>query len=129
MKTAVVAFCLVIAAPAGGEEAIYRVRGGESPVAAAANGYTQVVRPVSETVVEVSVSTSFAPVGETATYGQILAGDRPVLPPDFALPVPLASLLTPDLDAWEAATVVLIWVSRRIWRWKARTGARRTPFR
>ena len=114
MRTAVVAFCLVIATSAGGEEAAYRVWGGDSPVEAAANGYTQQVRPVSENMVDVSVSTSFAPIGETSTYGQILTGERPVLPPDFSLPPRLAKLLTPDIDAWEAATVVLIWVARHL---------------
>ena len=114
MRAALFALSCLLAANAACEEASYRISGGELPTSAAANGYVQEVRSTGDSAVEVHVYTSLSPIGESTSYGKVLAGDRPDVPDAFVLPPRLVELLTPDLDAWEAATVVLTWVARHL---------------
>lgn len=114
MKAAVVGLCLCAASSAFGTEAVYRVIGGRAPAESAANGFLQQVQELADGEYEVRVTTSLAPIGASGSYARVLAGARPALPQGFELPQSLARLLTPDLDAWQAATAVLEWVSVRI---------------
>lgn len=113
MKSVVFACGLLLVTPAHGEEALYRVTGG-NPVPAAANGFHQEVTPVTDGVFEVHVVTSQAPIESAGTYGSEFRGETPDVPEGFALPGRLAKKLTPDLDAWEAATIVLEWAANHI---------------
>jgi hypothetical protein len=105
--------CFLAALPAAGEEASYLVIGGEVPVAAASNGYAQVVRPVASGS-EVRVATTLAPIGARGSYADVLAGERPKIPAGFKLPRRLLTELRPDLDAWQAATLVLEWAADNV---------------
>ena len=107
-------FCLLATLPAAGEEASYLVVGGDVPVAAASNGYAQIVRLVAEGNAEVRVATTLAPIGAEGTYADILAGERPSVPAGFELPRRLLVELRPDLDAWQAATLILEWAADNV---------------
>lgn len=98
---------LLTASTAVGAEARYMVAGGDVPVPAASNGYSQVVRRIAGGGTEVRVATSLTPIGASGTYADILAGDRPRVPAGFALPRRLLEELRPELGAWQAATLVL----------------------
>jgi hypothetical protein len=104
-------FCLLTTLPASGEEASYIVVGGDLPVAAASNGYAQNVRLVAGGSAEVQVATTLAPIGAEGTYADILAGEIRDMPAGFELPRRLLSELRPELDAWQAATLVLEWAA------------------
>ena len=106
--------CLLATLPAAGEEASYVVVGGDVPVAAASNGYSQIVRPVAEGSTEVRVATTLAPIGAGGTYADVLGGERPKVPAGFELPRRLLTELRPDLDAWQAATLVLEWAADNV---------------
>lgn len=106
--------CFLATVPAAGEEASYVVVGGDIPVAAASNGYAQVVRRIEKGRTEVRVATSLAPIGAGGTYADVLAGDRQKVPAGFELPRRLLTELRPDLDAWQAATLVLEWAADNI---------------
>ncbi len=106
--------CLLATLPAAGEEASYIVVGGDIPVAAASNGYAQIVRPVAEGSVEVRVATTLAPIGAGGTYADVLAGERPKVPAGFELPQRLQIKLRRDLGAWQAATLILEWAANKI---------------
>jgi len=113
MKAALFACGLLVVFPAHGEEALYLVTGGE-PVPAAANGYHQEVTRRADDVFEVRVVTSQAPIESVGSYGSVLRGESPAVPQGFVLPKQLSIDLKPDLDAWEAATVILEWVARNV---------------
>ena len=106
--------CLLATLPAAGEEAVYVVVGGDIPVAAASNGYAQNVRLSADGSAEVRVSTTLAPIGADGTYADVLAGERPNVPAGFVLPRRLLTELRPDLDAWQAATLVLEWAASHV---------------
>jgi len=105
---------LLATLPAAGEEASYVVVGGDIPVAAASNGYAQIVRPVAEGMTEVWVATTLEPIGAGGTYADVLAGERPKVPAGFELPRRLLTELRPDLDAWQAATLILEWAADNV---------------
>ena len=107
-------FCILATLPAAGEEATYVVSGGDIPVAAASNGYAQIVQPIAEGSAEVRVATTLAPIGAGGTYADVLAGERPKVPAGFELPRRLLTELRPDLDAWQAATLVLDWAADNV---------------
>jgi hypothetical protein len=113
MRPAVVGLWLLLAFPAHGEEARFLVTGAE-PVAAAANGYHQEVQPGSDGVFEVHVVTSLTPIESVGSYAGILAGAQPEVPEQFELPKRLSRQLTPDLGAWDAATLILEWVASHL---------------
>jgi hypothetical protein len=106
--------CLLATFPASSEEASYVVVGGDIPVAAASNGYAQIVRPVADGSTEVRVATTLAPIGAGGTYADVLSGKRPEVPAGFELPRRLLTALRPDLDAWQAATIVLEWTANNV---------------
>jgi hypothetical protein len=99
---------------AAGEEASYLVIGGDVPVAAATNGFAQTVRKVGEGSTEVRVATTLAPIGAAGTYADVLAAKKPAVPAGFELPRRLLSELRPDIDAWQAATLVLEWAADNV---------------
>ena len=66
-------FCILATLPAAGEEATYVVSGGDIPVAAASNGYAQIVQPIAEGSAEVRVATTLAPIEAGGTYADVLA--------------------------------------------------------
>jgi hypothetical protein len=93
------------------DEAIYRMRGDVLPQVRAVNGYALDTRRLDGGWLEVRVTTSLGPVGARGSLAEVTADGRPELPPGFTLPATLRSELSPDLDAWQAATLVLGWVS------------------
>jgi len=107
----ILTLCFLATLPLAGEEASYLVSGGDVPVAAASNGFAQLVRPHVEGGVEVRVATTLTPIGAGGTYGDVLAGEGPKVPSGFELPRHLDARLSPDLDAWQAATLVLEWAA------------------
>jgi hypothetical protein len=107
----VLALCLFATPPASGEEASYLLIGGDVPVKAASNGFSQLVRPMAEGEVEVRVATTLTPIGAGGTYADVLSGEKPAVPSGFELPRRLFTQLRPDLDAWQAATLVLEWAA------------------
>lgn len=113
MRAVVVSLWLLLAFPAQSEEARFLVTGAE-PVAAAANGYLQEVQPGSDGAFEVHVVTSLNPIESIGSYGGILAGAGPEVPEHFELPKRLSGQLTPDLEAWDAATLILEWVASHL---------------
>jgi hypothetical protein len=114
MKKALIGLCLFAASNGFGEEAVYRVIGGAAPVASAANGYVQQVRQIGAGEYEVHVATSLSPIGASGSYAQVLALARSPVPEGFDVPRSLARMLSPDLDAWEAATAILRWTAARL---------------
>lgn len=114
VRAAVAFLCLLSPIPSAGEEASYLVVGGDLPVAASSNGYSQAVNPAGDGSAEVRVATTLTPIGATGTYAEIVAGERPEVPSGFVLPKSLSSKLRPDLGAWQAATLILEWTARRV---------------
>ncbi len=115
MKILPAVLCLFAAATVGAGEAIYQLVGGDAPVAAAANGFVQEVRAVTDAEVEVQVAATLGPIGATGTYAQVLAaGGASEVPAGFALPSRLKVRLRPDIGAWEAATLVLEWAADHV---------------
>lgn len=114
MKSSLVGLLTLIAALLSAEEASYLVAGSNLPIRNATNGFVQEVRPAGAQAVTVRVETSQAPIGSTATYASVLAGERPAVPAGFELPKKLSRELSPGLGAWDAATLVLSWVASRI---------------
>jgi hypothetical protein len=84
--------------------------GGDLPIATSSNGYAQIVRPV-DSGTEVGVATTLSPIGSSGTYADVQAGGRPQVPVGFELPKALLKGLRPDLDSWQAATLVLEWAA------------------
>ena len=114
MRARLAILCRGAAPLAAGEEASYLVDRGDVPVAAASNGYAQLVRPAAEGGTEVRVATTLTPIGAGGTYADVLAGERPTVPAGFELPGRLLIELRPDLDAWQAATLVLEWAADNV---------------
>jgi hypothetical protein len=114
VRIGVLTLFLLTTPPAAGEEATYLVTGGDVPVAAATNGFAQIVRPAGEGGTEVRIATTLEPIGAGGTYGDVLAGKKPIVPAGFELPRRLLSELRPDLDAWQAATMVLEWAADNV---------------
>ena len=54
------------------------------------------------------------PSEPSGTYADVLAGERPNVPAGFELPRRLLIELRPDLDAWQAATLVLEWAANNV---------------
>lgn len=113
MRAALFACGLLLVFPAHGEEALYLVSGSE-PVPAAANGYHQEVARKAGDVFEVHVVTSQAPIEAVGSYDSVLRNARPDIPDGFTLPKRVSKALTPDLGAWDAATVILEWVAKNL---------------
>ena len=114
VRRSVLALCLLATFPAAGEEASYLLIGGDVPVTAATNGFAQTVRPVGEGSTEVLVATTLTPIGAGGTYAEVLSGERPLVPAGFELPRRLLAELRPDIDAWQAATLVLEWAADNV---------------
>ena len=114
VRAAVAFLCFLSPFPAAGEEASYLVVGGDLPVAASSNGYSQAVSPAGDGSVEVRVATTLTPIGARGTYAEIVAGERPEVPSGFLLPKSLSNALRPDLGAWQAATLILEWTAREV---------------
>jgi hypothetical protein len=112
-KLCLAILCLFFTSISVGEEASYLVRGGKIPVAASSNGYAQIVRSVEDGT-EVRVATTLTPIGAGGTYADVLAGETPEVPAGFELPKRLLKDLRPDLDAWQAATLVLEWAADNV---------------
>ncbi|MDX2436549.1 MAG: transglutaminase-like domain-containing protein [Acidobacteriota bacterium] len=113
MRAAFFACGLLLVFPVHGEEALYLVAGA-APISAAANGYHQEVTRKDDGDFAVHVVTTLAPIESAGSYGGVLMGEKPDVPEDFKLPRRLSRELTPDLGAWEAATLVLAWVSKSL---------------
>jgi hypothetical protein len=114
MKAAAAGLCILAATSAFGGEAVYRVFGDRAPAALAANGFLQQVEEVAPGEFEVHLTTSLAPIGASGSYARILKQNSPQVPEGFRVPASLSRLLSPDLEAWQAATAVLTWVMRHV---------------
>jgi hypothetical protein len=105
---------LVTAGPAGSEEAVYRLAGPIHPVEREVNGYRLEVHDSVGRSVEVRVSTPQTPIGSTGPYVGADVGRLPQVPAAFDLPAGLRARLRLEVDAWQAATVVLQWVTEHL---------------
>jgi len=110
VKTCLVGVALLVAGALHADEAVYLMRGPVLPVSRSVNGYAVDVRSRGEETVEVRVETSLNPIGSEGAFAQVLKEGGPQVPDDFDLPTGLRADLRADLQAWEAATVVLEWV-------------------
>ena len=104
---------LVAASALGADEAVYLMRGPSLPSSRSANGYSLEVRDL-EGGGEVRVETSLMPIGAKGSYADVATGERPEVPEDFEMPARLRASLRPEMDAWEAATTVLKWISSHL---------------
>jgi hypothetical protein len=104
---------LLAAGIAEADQAVYLMRGPVLPRAHSVNGYAVELRDRPDGAVEVLVETSLQPIGAHGTYSEI-RGPRPAVPAGFELPAELRADLRPEIGAWEAATTILGWVSRRL---------------
>jgi hypothetical protein len=114
MRQLFCAACLLGASLAAAEEASYLMRGSQLPAAVVSNGYLQSVSPLPSGELLVRVTTLLAPIGSTGSYGALRAGSAVAVPEGFALPAGIRRELRDDLDAWEAATRILEWVSETV---------------
>ena len=112
--TTILVWTVLLAAPVRAEEADYLLTAGDFPVSSASNGYIQEVQMAAADVVTIHVATSLAPIGATDSYADVLEGPGPVVPPGFKLPRRLQAKLRPDLESWEAATLVLEWAADHV---------------
>lgn len=106
-----IGFVIMSAALVSADEAVYLMRGPVLPHPHEVNGYSVGVRELADGSVEVHVETSLNPIGSRGSFADVGSGPRPSVPKGFGLPSSLRSDLRPELGAWEAATVVLEWVS------------------
>jgi hypothetical protein len=111
VRMRLIALVILSAAVTSADEAVYLMRGPVLPHPHEVNGYAVGIRERADGSVEVHVETSLNPIGSRGSFGDIGGGPRPSVPKGFELPSRLRSDLRPDLGAWEAATVVLEWVS------------------
>ena len=114
MKILAVGVILLSALASHADEAVYIMRGPILPPAYEANGYALAVRDRADGSVEVHVETSINPIGSRGSFAGLRAGELPSIPAGFELPSRLQSALRPEMDAWEAATTVLEWVSNHL---------------
>ena len=114
MKTRLIGLVLLAAGAVHAEEAVYRMRGPMLPGAHNANGYAVGVRDLADGSIEVHVETSLNPIGASGSFAGVAAGIGPSVPDGFELPSSLRSALRPEMEAWEAATTVLEWVTDRV---------------
>jgi hypothetical protein len=114
MSGFVTAICLLAAVPTLAQEASYLVAGGDLPVPAASNGFAQDVEAEAGGAVQVRVATALSPIGASGSYSEVLTGTQPQVPIGFELPKRLQSRLRPDIDAWQAATLILEWAADNI---------------
>jgi hypothetical protein len=114
MRILIFVWTLMMVSPVLAEEADYLLIAGDLPDSSSSNGYVQDVRKAAAGGVAVHVATSLAPIGANETYGDIAAGLGPVVPPGFELPRRLQAKLRPDLESWEAATLVLEWAADHV---------------
>lgn len=110
MRIWLVGLAFLSTAVAGADQAVYQVRGPVLPSAHAVNGYVLDVRERSDGAATVHVETSMTPIGARGSYGDVVAGSAPAVPPGFELPADLRTGLRPEMSAWQAATEVLAWV-------------------
>ena len=111
MRLFFIGLTMVLAVSVGADEAIYLMHGPILPLPHSANGYVVDIRDRADGRVEVHVETSLNPIGSTGSYAEVEAGEGPVVPRGFEAPTSLRAALRPEMDAWEAATAVLEWVS------------------
>ena len=111
MKAILIGLTLISAVVIHADEAVYLMRGPILPSAHEANGYALAVRDRADGSVEVHVETSLNPIGSRGSFTEVRSGVVPSVPNGFELPSRLRSTLRPEMDAWEAATTVLEWVS------------------
>ena len=114
MKALLIGCTLISAVAVHADEAVYLMRGPILPLAYEANGYALAVRDRADGSVEIHVETSLNPIGSRGSFFEVRSGEVPVVPNGFELPSRLRSTLRPEMDAWEAATAVLEWVSRHL---------------
>lgn len=114
MKIRLIGLVLLVVGTAQADEAIYRMRGPLLPGPHAANGYAVDIRDLTDGRVEVRVETSLNPIGARGTLAGVESGTRPSVPDGFELPSSLRASLSSDMEAWEAATVVLEWVADHV---------------
>lgn len=100
-----------IAGVACADDAVYLMRGPVLPVSRTANGYVVEVRERGPETVEVRVETTLDPIGSVGGFQRISEKTQSAVPEGFELPAGLRAALHSDMDAWEAATTVLEWVS------------------
>lgn len=95
--------------------ASYAVRGAAQPLARGVNGHVQQVVRGDDGGVVVTVTASWRPIGAEGTYAAVAAqGPAASVPAGFVLPPELTVRLSPDLDAWEAATRIVEFVIERV---------------
>ncbi len=111
MRLSLIGLVIVTALSVGADEAVYLMQGPILPLPHFANGYAVDIRDRADGRVEVHVETSLNPIGSTGTFAEVEAGEGPAVPRGFDVPTSLRSALRPEMDAWEAATAVLEWVS------------------
>jgi len=111
---AAIVVSLVAASAAGGQEAVYVMRGDQLPVPVVANGYVQTVSTRADGSVEVRVATTLAPVGSHGPYGALANREAASVPDGFVIPKTLRNQLRRHDESWEAATRILEWVVRRV---------------
>jgi hypothetical protein len=114
VKALLIGLALLSAVAVHADEAVYLMRGPVLPPAYEANGYALAVRDRADGSVEVHVETSLNPIGSRGSFSEVRSGEMPSVPNGFELPSRLRSALRPEMDAWEAATTVLEWVSDRL---------------
>ena len=111
MKLSLIGLVIVSAVSVGADEAVYLMQGPILPLPHSANGYAVDIRDRADGRLEVHVETSLNPIGSTGSFAEVEAGEGPAVPLGFEAPTNLRSALRPEMDAWEAATAVLEWVS------------------
>jgi Transglutaminase-like superfamily len=111
VRLSFIGFLIVSAVAVSADEAVYLMRGPILPLPHSVNGYAVDVRDRADGGVEVHVETSLNPIGSRGSFAEVEAGEGPVVPRGFNVPASLRSTLRPEMDAWEAATTVLEWVS------------------
>lgn len=111
MKLSLIGLVIVSAVSVGADEAVYLMQGPILPLPHSANGYVVDIRDRADGRLEVHVETSLNPIGSTGSFAEVEAGEGPAVPLGFVAPTSLRSALRPEMDAWQAATAVLEWVS------------------